>query len=341
MISNRSRGPLPQSVDPTFSLSRLASLTANAIDGAAATNDRSPSPANPDAEARQMPIRPSRSDGPPASLEGAAARPNRVFSTRTPRVRLADIVLPAVTRAAIGTLVDRVTHHELLYDHWELSRIDPSGRCQAINFYGLPGTGKTLCAEALAAELGRGMIEVNYAEIESKYVGETPKNICQAFDQAAAENAVLFFDEADSILGRRMTNVSQAADQAVNVTRAVMLKQLDAFPGVVVFATNLARNFDSAFVRRILFHIEVAPPGLDERRLLWKRMVSSRVPGSESLDWDRLAAESEGLVGGEIKNAVIIALSNLAPRVSAGERLSLEGMLSAVARVRHAKENVG
>jgi len=138
-----------------------------------------------------------------------------------------------------------------------------------------------------------------------------------------------------------MTNVTQAADQAVNVTRAVMLKQLDAFPGVVVFATDLARNFDSAFVRRILFHIEVGAPGQEERRELWKRMISRRVPGSESLDWEHLAAESEGLVGGEIKNAVIIALSNLAPRVAAGERLSLEGLQSAIARVRQAKENVG
>lgn len=323
MFSTRTRTPHAQTVDRTFSLSRLAPLAASATD-----------------------VRGNRSEA--SSEEGATSAANvRVsggrpsFLARTPRVRLADVILPLATRTAIGTLVDRVVHHELLYEQWELSRIDPSGRCQAINFYGLPGTGKTLCAEALAAELGREMIEVNYAEIESKYVGETPKNICEAFEQAADANAVLFFDEADSILGRRMTNVTQAADQAVNVTRAVMLKQLDAFPGVVVFATNLARNFDSAFVRRILFHIEVGAPGQEERRELWKRMISRRVPGSESLDWEHLAAESEGLVGGEIKNAVIIALSNLAPRVTAGERLSLEGLQSAIASVRQAKENVG
>lgn len=323
MFSSRFPGTSPQPVDRTFSLSRLASSAASARDIAGRGAE------------------PSGTNGSTDSAEVRATRTRQSFSMRTPRVRLTDVILPAATRAAIGTLVDRVTHHQLLYEQWELSRIDPSGRCQAINFYGLPGTGKTLCAEALAAELGRGMIEVNYAEIESKYVGETPKNICQAFEQAAEANAVLFFDEADSILGRRMTNVTQAADQAVNVTRAVMLKQLDAFPGVVVFATNLARNFDSAFVRRILFHIEVAPPGLDERRQLWKQMISSKVPGSELLDWDQLAAESDGLVGGEIKNAVIIALSNLAPRVSSGERLSLDGMLSAIDRVRQAKENVG
>jgi ATP-dependent 26S proteasome regulatory subunit len=229
----------------------------------------------------------------------------------------------------------------LLYRQWELARVDPAGACQAVNLFGLPGTGKTLCAEAIAAELGRGLIEVNYAEIESKYVGETPKNICQAFRQAAEQQAVLFFDEDDSILGRRLTNVTQAADQAVNVTRAVMLKQLDAFDGVVIFATNLARNFDTAFVRRILLHIEVSPPGVDERRALWQRMISPRVPGRATLDFERLATESSGLVGGDIKNAAVIGLSRLAPRIAAGGELAIDDLLAGVEAVRGAKESVG
>ncbi len=208
-------------------------------------------------------------------------------------------------------------------------------------FYGLPGTGKTLCAEALTAELGKNVIEVNYAEIESKYVGETPKNIRAAFRRAQETDSVLFFDEADSILGRRMTNVTQAADHGVNVSRAVMLKQLDAFTGVVIFATNLAKNFDGAFVRRILQHIEVPPPDTEGRLAIWKKMFSSVVPGRDTIDWQTVAIDSDGLVGGEIKNAVIISLSEVANRSGSERTLKMDDLKKAIEDVRRAKKDIG
>lgn len=263
------------------------------------------------------------------------------FQARTPRWKFQDIVLSAVCRRDIDVLLSRIRNHRLMYEEWGLQAIDPRGLAVAVNFYGLPGTGKTMCAEALASEMERDLLEVNYAEIESKYVGETPKNIRAAFQKAEEAGAVLFFDEADSILGRRMTHVTQAADHGVNVSRAVMLKQLDAFAGIVVFATNLARNFDGAFVRRILQHIEVPPPDAEGRAGLWQKMLPAAVPGRDALAWDALAQASDGLVGGEIKNAVILALSEVAGRETAKRKVRQADLLHAVDAVRRAKKDVG
>jgi len=209
--------------------------------------------------------------------------------------------------------------------------------------------------------MAKQIIEVNYAEIESKYVGETPKNIRAAFRKAQDTGAVLFFDEADSILGRRMTNVTQSADHGVNVSRSVMLKQLDAFTGIVVFATNLAKNFDGAFVRRILQHIEVPPPDAEGRKRLWQRMLSPAVPGRDALDWAALAQASGevfrdeqsdagtpqkvlvdgGLAGGDIKNAVINCLSAVANRQGADRVVRLEDVIRAIDDVRRARKDIG
>lgn len=263
------------------------------------------------------------------------------FKARKPHYTFENIILPETTQKNIKILLSRIKHHDLLYQDWELAKIDLSGRNKIVNFYGLPGTGKTISAEALAAKLQKNLVEVNYAEIESKYVGETGKNISLAFQKAAEQDAVLFFDEADSILGRRMTDVRQAADQAVNVSRAVMLKELDKFSGIVVFATNLAKNFDGAFVRRILLHVEVAPPDMEGRVKLWQKMISSKVPGQDKLDWQILAESSEGFTGGDIKNAVIISLSEAADRPAEKQILHQQDVLDAIENIRRAKMEIG
>lgn len=165
------------------------------------------------------------------------------------------MVLSKETAQEIDSVCAKIEYHSVLYDEWGLSTIDPRGDRVAVSLYGPPGTGKTMCAEALAHRFGKPILEVDYADVESKYVGETPKNIRAAFKRAQECGALLFFDEADSILGKRMTNVTQSADHSVNVSRAVMLRQMDLFSGIVVFATNLARNYGPAFVRRIPYHI--------------------------------------------------------------------------------------
>src|SRR5699024_10413971 len=140
-----------------------------------------------------------------------------------------------------------------------------------------------------AHALGQKMIDVNYAEIESKYVGDTSKNIVLAFETAKEENALLFFDEADSILGKRLTDVRQSADHSVNTSRSVMLKQLEAFEGVVVFASNMAKNYDGAFVRRILGHVEFELPDQPTRIRLWERYLLDTLPLADDVHAESIA----------------------------------------------------
>jgi ATP-dependent 26S proteasome regulatory subunit len=279
---------------------------------------------------------PNRPDEAPKALQTRER-----FELREARYRMEDLILPADVLREIGILKSRIENHKLIYHDWEFQKIDPVGAGSTVNFYGPPGTGKTMCAEALASHLDKKILELNYAEIESKYVGETPKNITAAFAQAKQSGALLFFDETDSILGRRLTNVTQSADHGVNVSRAVMLKQLDDFGGVVVFATNLARNFDGAFVRRILQHVCVPLPDETCRVRLWERMIMPKIPGRQAIDFAALARSSDGFSGGEIKNAVLLALSEVAARAKDHQHLSQDDLLRAVESVRRAGREIG
>lgn len=277
----------------------------------------------------------SPSDVSPTETKGSQLE--MAYTARKPLYGLRDVVLPSQTSSEINTLLSRIRNHDLIYREWGFSDVDKGGAGKTVSFFGKPGTGKTMCAEALAYELGLSIIEVSYSEIESKYVGETGKNISKVFASAPPDAVMIFFDEADSILGKRVSNVTTSADQAVNVTRAVMLKELDNFKGVVVFATNLAANIDSAFARRILMHIQVMPPNLEGRRLIWEKMLGPRVPRCQSIDFSEIAAISEGLTGGEIKNAALIALSECANRTASERSLRREDILVGIRNVSEGK----
>ena len=259
------------------------------------------------------PVRPPPASKPAEDRDGENAKEQAVaFVAREPLYSLTNLVLDATTAKRLESLKNRFATHRLVYEDWGLGQTDPSGRHIAFNLYGPPGTGKTMCVEALAREWGKKLIDVSYAEIESKYVGETGKNIVAAFKAAKEQDALLFFDEADSILGQRMTSVTQAADQAVNVARAVMLKQLDAFDGIVAFATNLARNFDGAFVRRIPLHVEIPLPDEEGRRRILETILPDKVPFKDKIDFALLAEKTPGLSGGDLKNVAVNAVSDLA-----------------------------
>lgn len=282
-----------------------------------------------------LPVPPRGPNCPPEEAEKPVS-----FIPRDPYYTFEQLVLSENVRSQLRGLQGWIDNHQLLYDDWELAKIDPQGRRHiAFNFYGPPGTGKTMCVEAIAAELGKKIIDINYAEIESKYVGETGKNIALAFHTAQEAGALLFFDEADSILGRRMTNVTHSADQAVNVARAVTLKQLDGFEGIVAFATNLPENIDSAFRRRIAKHVEIPLPDEAGRRHLWQKFVSPKVPGREKLDWNELVERTDGFSGGDIKNVVVNGLTNAAalqPKIVTTVILAEE-----IEHIRNARLNVG
>jgi SpoVK/Ycf46/Vps4 family AAA+-type ATPase len=263
------------------------------------------------------------------------------FVPQVPIRDLKDVILPGHVAKGIEGALNRIRYHDKLYNEWNLKKIDPSGRRVAINFFGPPGTGKTFCAEAIAKHLGKNIIIVNYAEIESKYVGETPKNVTAAFKQAQATDSVLFFDEADSILGKRMTNVTQSADHGVNVSRSVMLLQLDSFDGIVVFASNLPENYDGAFVRRILAHIEFELPDEDCLIRLWETLLPFEVPRVAEVTPVWLAAESVGLAGGDILNVVKLAASQAVSRAGEDCKVSQSDIQEAISQVRAGKEKVG
>src|SRR5258708_2686272 len=201
-----------------------------------------------------------------------------LFEPQPPKRHLADLVVTAETDRQLRTALAKIQYHDKLYHDWGLESVHPEGRGMAINLYGPPGTGKSFAAEAIADHLKQQIIRIDYAQIESRFVGDTPKNIAAAFEAAKAGPAVLFFDEADSVLSPRATNITQTAAYGVNVSRSTLLLQLDAFDGVVLFATNLAANYDPAFVRRILAHVYFPLPGEPALAPLWKYHLPPQMP---------------------------------------------------------------
>jgi SpoVK/Ycf46/Vps4 family AAA+-type ATPase len=218
-----------------------------------------------------------------------------------------DVILPPATRRALDVALGQVTQHDLIFNRWGLGERHPTGLAIAFNFAGPPGTGKTICAEAIAHSLGRRLLLVRYGELESMWMGETPKNIAAIFSKARDERAVLLFDEADAIATRRSTSVDSGIQRESNTTVSVLLQELESFNGVVIFATNLAANFDPAFERRIRTHVMFEMPGETERAQIWRvQLHPSRTPVAADVDFAVLARRYE-VSGGDIRNAVLKA----------------------------------
>lgn len=229
-----------------------------------------------------------------------------------PSYSFSKMVLNGETREALASCAALIRNLIKIYDEWGFSEIDPV-RKSVINFYGPPGTGKTMAAHGLAAELGLKILPVNYAEIESKYVGDAPKNLMAAFEIAKKENSVLFFDEADSFLGKRITNVSSSSDQSVNSLRSQMLILLEKFDIVVIFATNLNENYDKAFNSRIIRSVKFDLPDKELRKNAIPALIPSRAPIDRNiLDdelLDKLCDLSEGFSYRELKNTILLLLT--------------------------------
>ena len=259
-----------------------------------------------------------------------------------PRYNFSQIILDDTVRKEIFDAVKVIECKELIYDDWGFSEVDPIPR-SVLNFYGEPGTGKTMCAHAIANHLGKNILALNYSEIESKYVGEAPKNLQKAFDVAKETDSVLFFDEADSFLGKRIENVTQGSDQALNSLRSQMLIQLEEFSGVVLFATNLVTNFDPAFESRILKHIRFELPNLEARAAIIKKMIPSRLPvdkpftDEEYLEGSKLI---EGFNGREIKGAILDLLLSKAEQTNCSIVFSIEDLYSILQKKQAAKKEL-
>lgn len=227
------------------------------------------------------------------------------FQLSDPKYQLQDLILSENTYDQLTTIIHAEECWNKVFDDWGLSEVMKNKRNLYVNLYGHPGTGKTMAAHAIAHSLGKMMICVNYAEIESKYVGETSKNLTKLFNTASEKNAIIFFDEADAFLSKRVTNMNSSTDVSVNQTRSVLLTLLNDYTGIVFFATNFLSNYDSAFMRRIQYHIKFELPDLKLREKLWRMYIPERMPND--VDFYKLACDYDGISGSDISNAVLKA----------------------------------
>ena len=231
--------------------------------------------------------------------------PTIEFYPEEPKYTFDEIILPQSIKEKIFDVANYAENSKKVFEEWDLQKVYKQSRRIGINLYGAPGTGKTMAAHAIANYLNRKILAINYADIESKYVGETPKNIRKAFEAAKATDSILFFDEADAILSKRVTNMTSATDVSVNQTRSVMLMLMNDYQDFVIFATNFIENFDPAFMRRISTHIEFKLPDLECRKKLWQHYILSTMPNN--VDIDEIAEKYDGISGSDIANAVLMA----------------------------------
>lgn len=236
------------------------------------------------------------------------------YATQQPQFTFDELILPKPTLDQIVKALAFKKHHDLVFNTWGLSKTHKFSDRVCINFYGPPGTGKTMAAHAVAHYLEKSLLPVSYAEIESKYVGDTPKNLVSLFKEAEKMDAIIFFDEADALLSRRVSNMSNSTDTSVNQTRSVLLTLLNSYKGTVLFATNFIENFDPAFMRRILAHVKFELPDYESRKRLFEYYIPPEMP--HLLTTELLAEKYDGLSGSDISNSILMAAFSAAERHS-------------------------
>jgi hypothetical protein len=234
-----------------------------------------------------------------------AAGLERLARRIDPEVGWDDLVLTPAALRALRDLAARARHRDTVLTDWRMRRGGGRGHGVVALFAGDSGTGKTMSAEVIAADLGLDLYTVNLATVVDKYVGETEKNLERIFAEAAGVNAVLFFDEADAIFGKR-SDVRDAHDRYANIESAYLLQRLETFDGLAVLATNLRANIDEAFTRRLDAIIDFSAPNAELRKLLWQHCLAAPLPIDDDLDLDFLAEAFE-LAGGNIRSAATTA----------------------------------
>jgi AAA+ superfamily predicted ATPase len=257
------------------------------------------------------------------SGDGLAALARKV----TPRRRFEDIVLPPDRLEQLLDVCNTVRHRSTVYDDWGFDDRLSLGKGLNVLFAGPSGTGKTLAAEILACELGLELYKIDLSAVVSKYVGETEKNLARIFAEAETASAILFFDEADALFGKR-SEVKDAHDRYANIEIGYLLQKMEEYDGTVVLATNLRRNMDEAFVRRMHFTIEFPLPDEEDRLRIWRAMWPAATPLDPELDLAMLARRFE-LSGGHIRN-IAVAAAFLA--AADGRVVTMEHLLRATRR---------
>lgn len=227
------------------------------------------------------------------------------YELTDPQYSIDDVLGSESLKNEIKSIISLKRHSNIVYEKMGFNKTHPFHRKFVVNFYGPPGTGKTITAHAIAKEFNKKLLIVDYSQLESKYVGDTPKNIKKLFEFAKQAECLVLFDEADAILSKRVTNMSSSTDTSVNQTRSVLLNILNDFKGDLIFATNFISNYDSAFMRRIMKHVEFSLPDEVVRSSLFRKYTPTELYGG--IDFNLLAKESDGLSAADIENALLMS----------------------------------
>ncbi|MFN0095946.1 MAG: ATP-binding protein [Dehalococcoidia bacterium] len=223
----------------------------------------------------------------------------------TPHYGWDDIVLPYDSLAQLREMCAQVEHRHQVYELWGFDRKLAMGKGVISLFAGNPGTGKTMAAEIIARALELDVYKIDLSGIVSKYIGETEKNLHAVFAEAETANAILFFDEADALFGKR-TEVKDAHDRYANIETAYLLQRLEEYPGLVILATNLKMNLDDAFLRRLHFVVDFPMPEEKERLRILQGCIPDAVPRAEDVDLGFVARQFK-VAGGNLRNIVLSA----------------------------------
>ena len=220
-----------------------------------------------------------------------------------PRYEWGDIVLPADQLALLREIIAAVRGRPQVLDSWGVGRKLIASRGVTVLFAGEPGTGKTMAAEVIAGELGLDLYKIDLSTVVSKYIGETEKNLERIFQEATTSNAILFFDEADALFGKR-SEVRDSHDRYANIEISYLLQRMEAYDGVTILATNMRANLDEAFARRLQFAVDFPFPDEKYRLRIWQTLFPPDVPRSSDLDFELMARRFK-MTGGNIRNIIV------------------------------------
>jgi SpoVK/Ycf46/Vps4 family AAA+-type ATPase len=220
-----------------------------------------------------------------------------------PKYSWQDIILPPDLFEQLHEIYRYVQHYYKVYSDWGFDKKLSLGKGLNVLFSGPSGTGKTMAAEILAHELQLDLYKIDLSTVVSKYIGETEKNLDRIFKEGQTSNAILFFDEADAIFGKR-SEVKDAHDRYANIEIAYLLQKMDDYDGIVVLATNLRKNIDDAFSRRMHFTLEFPVPDEPDRNRIWHSIFPPEAPLDKDIDFTFLARQFR-ITGGNIKNIAL------------------------------------
>ncbi|HQE91661.1 MAG TPA: AAA family ATPase [Anaerolineae bacterium] len=244
-----------------------------------------------------------------------------------PRYTWDDIILPTDQLALLHEIVATVRGRATVMEVWSVGNKLAASKGITTLFDGPPGTGKTMAAEVIANDLNLDLYKIDLSTVVSKYIGETEKNLERIFSEAQSSNAILFFDEADALFGKR-SEVKDAHDRYANIETSYLLQRMEAYDGVTILSTNLRANLDEAFTRRLQFAVDIPFPEEEYRLRIWTTLFPPDVLRTADLDF-RLLAHRFKLAGGNIRN-IIVAAAFLA--AAAGSPVTMQHLLHAARR---------